>query len=242
MAQNQYAEFDPNSAPQVVVHDAPEVMQMGNLGTGNDGVVEPAWDDSVAQPPQDNPGALKAFCQSLARHKKILISIVALLLLATVLPVVIMKAILRAQWPPPNSPGSGSTPTTFTPEISSSIPLPTPSSTLVPAPECNSSKFLRDVNWIGIDNGVGWNFTLTSAQSPQDCCAVCHQSVPEGCNGWLYVKTNTNTPACNIIPGFSGPNKTKSCPSGRPSLVFSNNGDLPPGQGGLGPCADEVRN
>lgn len=132
MAQNQYAEFDPNSAPQVVVHDAPEVMQMGNLGTGNDGVVEPAWDNSVAQPPQDNPGALKAFCQSLARHKKILISIVALLLLATVLPVVIMKAILRAQWPPPNSPGSGSTPTTFTSEISSSFPLPTPSSTLVP--------------------------------------------------------------------------------------------------------------
>ncbi|KAI8174827.1 hypothetical protein K4K48_008478 [Colletotrichum sp. SAR 10_66] len=162
MAQNQYAEFDPNSAPQVVVHDAPEVIQMDNLGTGNDGVVEP---------PQDNTGALKSFCQSLARHKKIIISIVVLLLLATVLPVVIMKAILRAQWPPPNSPGSGSTPTTFTSVISPSIPLPTPSSTLVPAPECNSSKFLRDVNWIGIDNGVGWNFTLTSAQSPQDCCA-----------------------------------------------------------------------
>lgn len=123
MTQNQYAEFDPCSAPQVVVHDAPEVIEMDNVGTGNDGVVEP---------PQDNPGALKAFCQSLAPHKKILICIVILLLMATILPVVIMKAILKAQWPPPNSPGSASTPSAPTSEISSSIPLPAPSSTLAP--------------------------------------------------------------------------------------------------------------
>ncbi|KAL0937842.1 uncharacterized protein CTRU02_207573 [Colletotrichum truncatum] len=236
-----WVEYDPNSAPQVVVEAAPEaVIRMHDFGIGNDGVID------THSPPSDIVTPESCFGTRLWKHRRILIVIALLLLSAIVVPIVVIQAInMSRQQYQENGPGSGFSTTlaasTTTAKHYSTAMLLSPTSTSKPASRCDSAIFRRDVNWIGIFGGSDWKYNLTSAHNPQECCNTCYHHVPEGCNGWLYVETDTNTPPCNIILGYPGPNQSKSCPRGYPDLVFNNAiKTLPPGEGGAGPCTDKI--
>ncbi|KAF6810795.1 hypothetical protein CSOJ01_06127 [Colletotrichum sojae] len=110
----------------------------------------------------------------------------------------------------------------FDPDAAPQVALESGPEVVVPmAPGCNSASFRRDVTWIGIFKGSDWEFNLTPAQTAQECCTMCYQWEAPGCNGWLYVPGNSNTPTCNLISGYAGPNKTESCPNGCPDIQFS---------------------
>ncbi|KAF9869285.1 hypothetical protein CkaCkLH20_13246 [Colletotrichum karsti] len=235
-----WAEYDPTSAPQVVIPNAPEVVNqdvhipMNNL-TANDRVLKS--NDGA----NDGNGASPLTLLQRLRPHRWIITIVAVLLLVGIVAGVTVpmvqksNAYSRGSYSSMPSTSSSALITTTAPSSATSTATATPSASQ--GPGCDSSKFISDVSWIGIDKGRDWKYRLKPAKSPEDCCTICHQSIPEGCNGWLFVKTNTNTPNCNLIYGYSGPNKTNACPAGKPDLVY-NDGD---GQGGGGPCAEKIR-
>lgn len=110
-------------------------------------------------------------------------------------------------------------------------------------PECDSSDFKSGVHWIGIANGADWTFDLGSASGAEDCCRQCYQDFEE-CNGWLYMPGNSTSsvPPCNIITGYQGPDSDRTCPEGKPDIVFAGGrSDSEDNFGGGGPCARNVR-
>ncbi|KAJ0166255.1 hypothetical protein CTA2_8018 [Colletotrichum tanaceti] len=254
-----WTEHETNPPPEVMVHSAPEPvhipMNVGNNGNNNDISVEPDGDIAV---PNDAERAVRLNPESrshLWNWKTITGTCIGLIILAIVIPVVVTvtatnrdrdgdnietTAVLSAT----SSSGPSITPTSYT-------TVPSPSSTLNPyqitdylrmqAPECVRTKFIKSVNWIGIDQSMGgWDFNLHPARTAEDCCTICHQSTTDGCNGWLYMPEKSFTPACSIIHGFTGPTKSDSCPNGRPGIVFAKTDDKD-SYGGPGPCAGLVR-
>ncbi|OHX01019.1 hypothetical protein CSPAE12_00261 [Colletotrichum incanum] len=273
-----WTEHETNPAPEVMVHSAPEAIQipMNNIITGRDG----AYDVGIDHTGGDNtvPGDTEQTIQSTLEHRSCLWNrktitgiCIGLLLLAIVIPVVVtITAANRGHdrgdiETSATSPASSASASSVTSTSSSIIPYP--SSTLNPVsskhyatelsafvtisqvanhlmiqpPECVKSKFVKAVNWIGIDQVMGgWDFNLHPANTAEECCTICHQSTRDGCNGWLYMAEESFTPACSIIHGFAGPRKNSSCPEGHPGIVFAKTDDTD-NYGGPGPCAGSVR-
>ncbi|KAF6815493.1 hypothetical protein CMUS01_12436 [Colletotrichum musicola] len=214
---------------------------MVDLGGGNDGAA-----DSPMQP-EEVIAQRPSWRHRLRRHWKFTSLIVALAITAVVLPLCLSLAMKPGQGTvteddPSDAPSStSSTPVSSSSSIASPSPSFAVSSSLRKAPGCNSASFRRDVTWIGIFRGSDWEFNLTPAQTAQECCTMCYQWEAPGCNGWLYVPGNSNTPTCNLISGYPGPNRTESCPNGCPDIQFSKDSRQLVGEGGLGPCSGSVR-
>ncbi|KAK1534031.1 hypothetical protein CPAR01_10739 [Colletotrichum paranaense] len=238
-----------NPLPQVVVYSAPEavVIPMTDLGIGkggNDGTRENEILHSV-HVGDDAASTIGVEKVSRLWNWKAMIGIcIGLLTLAIVVPLTVTLSIKNHTSGPGNAENlATSTATSSSPSsTATSLTLPpAPSSTLKPIPECVKSKFIREVNWIGIDEGGGgWVFNLHPAKSAQDCCTICHLGTPDGCNGWLYIPEISSTPSCSIIHGFDGPSDSESCPKGHPDIVFTKTGDKD-SYGGPGPCSGSVR-
>ncbi|GKT92781.1 hypothetical protein CT0861_05978 [Colletotrichum tofieldiae] len=247
-----WTEHEINPAPEVMVHSAPEAVEipMNNMVTGNDGAYDErlvhTGGDIAAPGDTEQTGRSKVERRSRLWNWRTIIAIcVGLLILAIVIPVVVAVTAANQGY------SRGSIETTATSLSSSasassvtsapSSVIPYPSSTLDPPPECVKSKFVKAVNWIGIDQVMGgWDFNLHPANTAEECCTICHQSTRDGCNGWLYMAEESFTPACSIIHGFAGPRKNGSCPEGHPGIVFAKTDDTD-NYGGPGPCAGSVR-
>ncbi|KAK1976859.1 hypothetical protein LZ30DRAFT_692580 [Colletotrichum cereale] len=247
-----WAEHDTNPAPEVMIHSAPEAVPipLNNLSTKIDG----ANDAGLVHPDGDVavPSEAKQTNQSNAKRRsrlwtwKTIIGIcIGLLILAIVIPVMVTVVANDRGRGPGNIEttailSASSASSSFVTSTPSSA-IPYPSSTLSPAPECIKSKFVKAINWIGIDENMGgWKFNLHQANTAEECCTVCHHLTDDGCNGWLYMTEESFTPRCSIIHGFAGPNINDDCPKGRPGIVFAKtvNSD---NYGGPGPCAGSVR-
>ncbi|TQN70937.1 hypothetical protein CSHISOI_04560 [Colletotrichum shisoi] len=244
-----WTEHETNPAPEVMVHSAPEPvhipMNVGNNGSNNGIPVEPDGDIAV---PNDAERAVRLDPGRRLRlwnWKIITGTCIGLIILAIVVPVAVTVTATNrsrnggnvettAALSATSFPGTSITSSSYT-------TVPSPSSTLNPAPECVRTKFIKSVTWIGIDQSMGgWDFNLHPARTAEECCTICHQSTHDGCNGWLYMSEMSFTPECSIIHGFSGPTKSDSCPNGRPGIVFAKTDDKD-SYGGPGPCAGSVR-
>ncbi|KAK1701572.1 hypothetical protein BDP55DRAFT_538997 [Colletotrichum godetiae] len=252
------------SAPEAVS------IPMNNLGTGigsdgtKDGTKVHAGEDDASEndaeqgsPPEPPPGETSR----LWNWKTMIGICIGLLILAIVVPLTVTLSTRNHTSDPDNTENlatsSASSPSS-SPTTTSLTSLPAPSSTLTPvssmpysllaasrmmgwALDCVESKFIREVNWLGIDKGGGgWLYNLYPAKSAQDCCTICHLETSDGCNGWMYIPENSSTPSCSIIHGFDGPSDSDSCPKGRPDVVFTKAGNKE-SYGGPGPCAGSVR-
>ncbi|OLN94089.1 hypothetical protein CCHL11_08854 [Colletotrichum chlorophyti] len=253
---HQWLEYDVNSAPQVVVADDPEVVRIElrdlndqnnpspGINVQTDGPANNTTNDSRGLQLGEQPQPHKR--SKFWNWKTIFLICLVLVALAVVLPIS-TKAIMDSQTHDQGSSttvSSTSTVASSHSSLSASTPTatrPSPTPTSTQAPECDESNFFPGVGWLGIENQVGWDFNLTQASDAANCCAMCHQSLEE-CNGWLYMPSGSSTPHCTIINGVSGPNKSSTCPNGRPNIVFSKVRGSPNNYGGGGECTGSVRN
>ncbi|KAK2038030.1 hypothetical protein LZ31DRAFT_508698 [Colletotrichum somersetense] len=246
-----WAEHETNQAPEVVIHSAPEAVQipLKNLSTKNDGAdnprrVHPDGDIAVSNHTEQTSHSKLKRCSRLWTWKTSIGVCIGLLILAIVIAV--MTTVVA------NDRGHGpesieTTAISSAPQASSSFVTSTPSSAIPhpstvfsQPPECAKSKFFKAVNWIGIDtDNTNWKYNMHQTKTAEECCIICYHSTHDGCNGWLYL-TGESFIQCSIIHGFSGPNIDDDCPNGRPGIVFAKTNDSD-NYGGPGPCAGSVR-
>ncbi|KAK2003796.1 hypothetical protein LX36DRAFT_687299 [Colletotrichum falcatum] len=244
------SEREINPAPEVMVHSAPEVVQTppNNISTGNDGANDAGLfrpDGDLAAPNDaEQTSQSKLRCRSRLWTCKTIIGIcIGLIILAIVIPVIVT---LVASDRGHDTENIETTAISFTLQASYSPSVTSTPSSAIPYPSstmdsCVKSKFIKAVNWIGIDRNMGgWEFNLHQANTAEECCAICYHSTHDGCNGWLYMTTESFAPSCSIIHGFAGPNTDDNCPNGRPGIVFAET-DNSDNYGGPGPCTGSVR-
>jgi len=105
---------------------------------------------------------------------------------------------------------------------------------------CSKENYVPSVDWVGIRDGQGWDFELEAVGSAQKCCVYCYEAASE-CNAWLFVPSTRPGPDCTVITGYEGKDPNKTCPHGRPSILFNKVDDKPENFAGGGPCSDAGR-
>ncbi|KAH7358679.1 hypothetical protein B0T11DRAFT_330444 [Plectosphaerella cucumerina] len=227
-----WAEFDVNAAPQVAVYDAPESM------------APPGVDVEADQHRRSSSDEKPTTVVTIPWYKKawvIALPIVLVSIIAIVIPVAITQSSNRVADDGGNDPAIPSVTSSDVSSVSLSSTLTTrrPASTSTVTPECNSSQFVRGVNWIG-SSIPNWSFKLDLADDAVDCCEQCYQD--QACNGWMYMADDASTvPPCNRILGHTGPNPSDDCPNGKPDIVFAKGSNSLDNFGGGGPCGGRVR-
>ncbi|KAK2007517.1 hypothetical protein LZ32DRAFT_593718 [Colletotrichum eremochloae] len=247
-----WAEHETNPAPEVMIHSAPEAVQIpfSNIAFRDDGAndagpVNPDGDIAVPNDEEQTSQSKLRRRSRLWTWKTIIGICIGLLILAIVIPIMVTVVANDRGHDTRNTeitaiPSASQASYSFVPSTSSSA-IPYPSSILNSPPECVKSKFVKAVNWIGIDRTTDrWDFNMHQANGAEECCTICYRSTHDGCNGWLYMTEESFTPPCSIIHGFVGPNTDGYCPNGHPGIVYTKT-DNSDSYGGPGPCAGSVR-
>ncbi|SPO07320.1 uncharacterized protein DNG_10014 [Cephalotrichum gorgonifer] len=230
-SQSQYVEFDPNTAPQVSIGTDPEVFAPIEPDVAyqrpGDGPSQGAVEEKGA-----GPGGIWTKVRNIKR--KVLLGIAlgvavcVILAIGISLPLVGDKAGRSTE-----TRSSGIFPTlsaSLTDSTTSNIP------TATGAHGCEQDKFKPSVDWVGIRDGIGWDFDLKAAGSAEKCCGYCYKTANE-CNAWLYVPQKSPIPDCTLILGYNGEDADGDCPNGRPDIIFNEVDNRPESIGGVGPCS-----
>lgn len=241
----QYAEFDPDTAPQVCFSSAPEA------------VCAPIEPDVAHQPP-DNASAQAAVGEEAQGRKGLwdrlgkrkIMWLIGLAVVVCIILVVGISVPLLGDKISRSKTGSdasasdpdSSTTTDLTPSSSSTVSYPPPApspptnNSQAQVPGCERDKYIPNVDWVGIRDGSDWEFDLKGLGSAAECCAYCYETAGK-CNAWLYVPAKGPGPDCTLIVGYGGDDADDECPDGRPDVMFNMEGGKPDNLAGMGPCA-----
>ncbi|KAH6688964.1 hypothetical protein F5X68DRAFT_274999 [Plectosphaerella plurivora] len=225
-----WAEFDVNAAPQVAVYDAPETMAPPGVDVEADGHRRSSSDEKFT-PVVVTPWWVK--------NRTIILTVLFILIASIVIPVAVTQTAGRAGENDTSDPTSSTVASSVSESSTATSTSRRPDSTSSVIPECDTSDFVRGVNWIG-SSVPNWSFKLDLADDAVDCCEQCYQD--KGCNGWMFMADDaSNVPPCNRILGHDGPNEDDECPNGKPDIVFAKGSNALDNFGGGGPCAGRVR-
>ncbi|PKS12381.1 hypothetical protein jhhlp_000585 [Lomentospora prolificans] len=245
---SQWAEFDPNTAPQV------------SIGTDLE-LAPPAPVTTTSQPDKCDGGRRVTWgwkdswtmlrCQSRPLYISICGVVCVLIVVGISVPLVDSRikastALETGDLPVTRTAGPSQFRTTSNSQYSTEVRNPEPMSndnmlniSHQQAPglsSCRKTDFLSDTSWVGIRDGNEWDFELTAVGSAEKCCTHCYRVAHE-CNAWLFVPSTAPGPDCTVIVGYQGEDPDDECPNGRPEILFKKVGNKRKNFAGSGPCS-----
>jgi len=103
----------------------------------------------------------------------------------------------------------------------------------------NYSTYARNISFVtGVVDYHGTGYSLPKADRLEDCCGICFQGTPAGCNLWVWNPRDNPLVPCTIVMGYFGADHDKQCPYGHTNssaFAIQAKGN---GTGWSGPCGD----
>jgi hypothetical protein len=102
----------------------------------------------------------------------------------------------------------------------------------------NDATWTVNVSYMGMSESGGkiWPYKLLPAPSAADCCGVCFDESPHGCQGWAFLPWDNTPVPCTIIYGWNTSGASKTCPHGRARIEFATDPGRSGSVGDAGPC------
>lgn len=252
--QPRYAEFDPNTAPQICFGSAPEVfapIQPDVAYERQDGA--PVQTSEDIKDPSPNGLWVKLGKRKVMWLVGLTVAVCIILAIGISVPLAgdtisrsSKAGISKAPPSVSDSPTKADETVSTNPAVSVHFSI-LPSSgvsanELTQATEvsgCERDRYTPNADWVGIRDGYGWDFQLNILGSAAECCGHCFKKAKE-CNAWLYAPVKGPGPDCTLIIGYESDNADDVCPNGRPDVIFNVKDDKPRNMAGSGPCSESL--